>query len=299
MVLRVEAARSRRVNNGGKYWRDNLHTVFISHLSKRVSWDSLKRIFDQYGKVLDVFIPNLNSGRFRFSAYAFVRYKFAHEMNRAIELGNNLRIDGLIIGVKKAIFGWKDRSSKPSRFSGITKPSSSKQAWLAKERDARSFKDALVGSMVEHQNPKGKKAVVINSAPVSKDGCSSSTNHGLEKASLPILEDSFNLFIPDSDMDWLHCCAIGRLVDNVKISDSSAHLQQLRSPCKVCVLETCSILLKFPDVPEMNCFIASSNVWSIWFHDLSPWRPSVHNREVAVWVNLENVPLHLCHNNIF
>ena len=44
--------------------------------------------------------------------FAFVRYKNEYELRKAIGFGNNRRIDGCLIKVKKASYGWNERNTK-------------------------------------------------------------------------------------------------------------------------------------------------------------------------------------------
>ena len=142
-------------------WRSNLYSAFVDNLSLRVSKGALWDAFCDYGKVVDVHIPRFpkrqnNKG----TTFAFVRYKFESELLKAIEGGNNRRIDGWHIRVKKAIFNWKERSS-PQKL----------QRWEEKNgeaprdgkisfaiRDNRSYRDALMGA--EQQSERAERAFI-------------------------------------------------------------------------------------------------------------------------------------------
>ncbi|XVF88724.1 hypothetical protein PTKIN_Ptkin19aG0073700 [Pterospermum kingtungense] len=87
-------------------WRANLHTVWVNNLSRRVSKGSLWEAFNGYGRVVDVFI-NYHSRKPY--TYAFVRYIYEEECRRAVQEGNRRRIDGRLISIKIAAFGWKER----------------------------------------------------------------------------------------------------------------------------------------------------------------------------------------------
>ena len=58
--------------------------------------------------MVDVYIPRGRKSSNKDTAFAFVRYKFESESLKAIEKGNNRRIDGWYIRVKKASYGWKE-----------------------------------------------------------------------------------------------------------------------------------------------------------------------------------------------
>ncbi|XVE67271.1 hypothetical protein DITRI_Ditri08aG0147200 [Diplodiscus trichospermus] len=76
-------------------WRASLFTIFVNNLSCRLSKGALWEAFNAYGRVRDVYIHYSAKGdRGKKTTFAFVRYKFKSEMFKAIEVGNNRRIDG-------------------------------------------------------------------------------------------------------------------------------------------------------------------------------------------------------------
>ncbi|KAK6281328.1 hypothetical protein POUND7_015153 [Theobroma cacao] len=98
---------SRKVGGGDKNdpwvvvkWRKSLFTIFIGNLDKEVEWRPLKNTFDEFEVVMDVFIPR-QKGR-NDSCYAFVRYREAKEMTRAIWMGHGRRLNGRRIRVMEA-----------------------------------------------------------------------------------------------------------------------------------------------------------------------------------------------------
>ena len=91
-------------------WRSRLFTVFVDNLSHRVPKGALWEAFCDYGKVMDVYIPLQRKLAHKDSIFGFVRYKQKTEMMKAITNGNNRKIDGRLIKVKKASYGWMLRS---------------------------------------------------------------------------------------------------------------------------------------------------------------------------------------------
>ena len=81
----------------------------MGNLSKRVSRKALWEAFLEYGQVVDVYTPRVSNRPAKGFTFAFVRYKLEFEMWKAIENGNNRRVDGRFIRVKKASYGWTDR----------------------------------------------------------------------------------------------------------------------------------------------------------------------------------------------
>ncbi|XVE57704.1 hypothetical protein DITRI_Ditri04bG0111000 [Diplodiscus trichospermus] len=65
--------------------------------------------FNKYGREMDIFIPVKDKCRRKATMFAFVRYKYEFKMKRAVEAGNNRRIDGWNIVVKRANHGWKEK----------------------------------------------------------------------------------------------------------------------------------------------------------------------------------------------
>ncbi|XVE62754.1 hypothetical protein DITRI_Ditri06bG0144700 [Diplodiscus trichospermus] len=64
-------------------------------IGKRVSKGTLWEAFNAYGRLKDVYIHYSTKGdRGKETTFVFVRYKFKSEMLKAIEVGNNRRIDG-------------------------------------------------------------------------------------------------------------------------------------------------------------------------------------------------------------
>ncbi|XP_004303347.1 PREDICTED: serine/arginine-rich splicing factor SC35-like isoform X2 [Fragaria vesca subsp. vesca] len=68
------------------------YSLLVLNISFRTSADDLFPLFDKYGKVVDIFIPrDRRTGESR--GFAFVRYKYADEAQKAVE-----RLDGRVVG---------------------------------------------------------------------------------------------------------------------------------------------------------------------------------------------------------
>ncbi|XWS30037.1 hypothetical protein CRYUN_Cryun24cG0083500 [Craigia yunnanensis] len=129
--------------------RSNLYSAFVDNLSLRVPKRTLWDAFYDYGKVVDVYIPRfLKRQNNKGTTFAFVRYKFESELLKAIGGGNNRRIEGWHIKVKKANFKWKERSSPQKLQRWEEKkgevPRDGKTSFAL--RDNRSYRDALMGA---------------------------------------------------------------------------------------------------------------------------------------------------------
>ncbi|KAF5461874.1 hypothetical protein F2P56_017937 [Juglans regia] len=80
------------------------YSLLVLNITFRTSADDLFPLFDKYGKVVDVFIPrDRRTGESR--GFAFVRYKYADEAQKAVE-----KLDGYFYFQKsdiyKHIIGW-------------------------------------------------------------------------------------------------------------------------------------------------------------------------------------------------
>ncbi|XVF04126.1 hypothetical protein REPUB_Repub05bG0055200 [Reevesia pubescens] len=130
-------------------WRSKLFTVFVDNLSFRVAKPALREVFNVYGKVCDLYIP-VNGGirKGRTSNFSFIRYFYEDEMWKAIEGGNNRKIDGRFITVRKATTSWKERNlykKKSSQRPEVDPLGATIQTIMA-TRDFRSYKEALIGA---------------------------------------------------------------------------------------------------------------------------------------------------------
>ncbi|XVF28892.1 hypothetical protein REPUB_Repub15cG0072000 [Reevesia pubescens] len=55
--------------------------VFVENVPERVHWRWLKKVFQNFGRVVDVFIPRKHSGSGK--KFAFVRFEREIDANRA------------------------------------------------------------------------------------------------------------------------------------------------------------------------------------------------------------------------
>ncbi|KAK8652820.1 hypothetical protein V6N13_126843 [Hibiscus sabdariffa] len=66
----------------GSFVQSRCYTVFVGNLSPKVHWRFLKKLFQRFGRVLDVFIPRKSdvSG----SNFGFVRFPSLQEAENAV-----------------------------------------------------------------------------------------------------------------------------------------------------------------------------------------------------------------------
>ncbi|KAK6266655.1 hypothetical protein QUC31_017492 [Theobroma cacao] len=98
---------SRGFHDNLERWRKSLCTVFVDNVSYRISWRELKVCFDEFGIMVDVFIPNRTWNRH--NNYGFVRFLHEHGMRKAIQYGEGIHLNGLRLKVKEA---YRDRQRK-------------------------------------------------------------------------------------------------------------------------------------------------------------------------------------------
>ncbi|GMY17278.1 serine/arginine-rich splicing factor SC35-like isoform X1 [Fagus crenata] len=80
------------------------YSLLVLNITFRTSADDLFPLFDKYGKVVDVFIPrDRRTGESR--GFAFVRYKYADEAQKAVEKLDGKIVDGREIMVQFAKYG--------------------------------------------------------------------------------------------------------------------------------------------------------------------------------------------------
>ncbi|KAJ8505585.1 hypothetical protein OPV22_006471 [Ensete ventricosum] len=80
------------------------YSLLVLNISFRTTADDLFPLFDRYGKVVDVFIPrDRRTGESR--GFAFVRYKYADEAQKAVDRLDGRNVDGRNIMVQFAKYG--------------------------------------------------------------------------------------------------------------------------------------------------------------------------------------------------
>ncbi|KAK8624773.1 hypothetical protein V6N13_089659 [Hibiscus sabdariffa] len=80
------------------------YSLLILNITFRTTADDLFPLFDKYGKVVDIFIPkDRRTGDSR--GFAFVRYKYADEAQKAVDRLDGRVVDGREITVQFAKYG--------------------------------------------------------------------------------------------------------------------------------------------------------------------------------------------------
>ncbi|KAE8721799.1 Serine/arginine-rich splicing factor 2 [Hibiscus syriacus] len=80
------------------------YSLLVLNITFRTTADDLFPLFDKYGKVVDIFIPkDRRTGDSR--GFAFVRYKYADEAQKAVDRLDGTVVDGREITVQFAKYG--------------------------------------------------------------------------------------------------------------------------------------------------------------------------------------------------
>ncbi|OMO62830.1 reverse transcriptase [Corchorus capsularis] len=90
-------------------WRLSLHLVFVGNISEGITRKDLWDKFNDFGIVVDVFMPPRRKGGSR--SFAFIRYRFQDELIRAVQRGNGMKFGGMALVVPKATVRKLDRES--------------------------------------------------------------------------------------------------------------------------------------------------------------------------------------------
>ncbi|KAF9687312.1 hypothetical protein SADUNF_Sadunf02G0080500 [Salix dunnii] len=102
-------------------------SLLVLNITFRTTADDLFPLFDKYGKVVDVFIPrDRRTGESR--GFAFVRYKYADEAQKAVDKLEGRVVDGREIMVQFAKYGPNAERTQDGRImESASKISSNKQ----------------------------------------------------------------------------------------------------------------------------------------------------------------------------
>ncbi|KAE8660741.1 hypothetical protein F3Y22_tig00116951pilonHSYRG00750 [Hibiscus syriacus] len=176
--------------SSGEEW-----TAFVNFLSKRVTWRTLKEIFQQHGSVIRVYIPSSSTKQnYRNYTFAFVQFEKEDGLMKAIANLNGIWIDGKKVSVGVAKYQ-KQRSRQEDNRDvrrvegkwkiGTTLRRRSRSVSISKLRDERTYKDVLV-SYDEQREVQGNKEFK-EGRPGEKEG----------------LRNVWEMHIPLDEYDWV------------------------------------------------------------------------------------------------
>ncbi|KAL4387432.1 hypothetical protein GQ457_09G028790 [Hibiscus cannabinus] len=173
-------------------------SVFVDFISKRIHRATLKEAFSGYGKVIDTYIAYNNPGRLNRSyTFAFVRFSNREEALRAVEFGNNRRMDGFTIKVFLA--NNESKKTRPGIVTANAKAYSPKpnKKELFKLTNGRSFKEVLLT-----KSEPGR--------PCSFNGDPEEIRGENFKSDKPIA-DPYHFSLSGKELAWMDNCLVGQI----------------------------------------------------------------------------------------
>ncbi|KAL6984147.1 hypothetical protein U1Q18_017522 [Sarracenia purpurea var. burkii] len=143
------------------------YSLLVLNITFRTSADDLFPLFEKYGKVVDVFIPrDRRTGESR--GFAFVRYKYADEAQKAVEKLDGRVVDGREIMVQFAKYGpnaeriHKGRIVEPvSRSRGRSRSRSPRPRYRDEYRDRDSRKRSRSRSKGRYDRDRHREGIEI------------------------------------------------------------------------------------------------------------------------------------------
>ncbi|XVE86626.1 hypothetical protein DITRI_Ditri18aG0049600 [Diplodiscus trichospermus] len=205
----------------------------------------LGEVLSAYGKVVDAFIPFHVS---KPTTFAFVRYRYESEMEKAIILGMNRRIHGLII---------KDRGKGAIRSSELN---------FDKEKDGRSYKEVVI--RVSDDKRKEKEKSLMKSVVESSD------RNAVQREEDNFFEVNYNVDISKEELEWLNRSVIGRLQEDMIVKLASNLVREVGFNCSISLLGDVSVCLTFSSKKEKLAFMDKATfvvescleMWEEWNH---------------------------------
>ncbi|KAK9015746.1 hypothetical protein V6N11_006840 [Hibiscus sabdariffa] len=122
--------------------------IFVDFVSKRIHPTALEEAFEEYGRVLDVYVAYNNLRRLKKNyTFAFVRFCSLEEALKAVELANNRRMDGFFIKVFMSHADGKSGRDPAKTKVARIKHMQNKNVDLSKLTNGRSYKEVLMDKL--------------------------------------------------------------------------------------------------------------------------------------------------------
>ncbi|KAK6247813.1 hypothetical protein QUC31_019378 [Theobroma cacao] len=229
--------------------RKTIFTAFVDNVSLRVSWKDLKAFFNQFGVVVDIYLPRVS--RNRITRYAFVRYRYRVELNRAIDMGPNRRLDGRTLSIKEA--------NKPKENS-----------YRTGERPTRIWQEMGVGN-----GRRTFREVVTNGALYSDYG--DTRKLYMEKENINSFQETKELEgirvpIEADEVECTQRSAIGNLRETVSCKAIESYLACEGVTARVRPVGGMNVLVTFDDREEMETLLRQYfEIFEKLFQELKPY----------------------------
>ncbi|KAL4282967.1 hypothetical protein GQ457_16G007830 [Hibiscus cannabinus] len=289
----------RKVNHWDRKALSSRHTgfsVFIDNVSKRIHRTTLGEAFEEYGKVLDVFVAYHNIKR-RSSAttFAFVRFRLKGEAQNAIVKANGRIMDGFRIRVFDAIQG----ATKREVADGTVKRG---DVFRDSIKDSRTYKEVLVGkdhARLGAHSPQCREntiegGVKPNAITVRVEEFSPCMN-AVNKS------DVVRMFqINKQEMEWRNYCLVGNIKAMYNIDIVQDALISDGFQATVCQWYGLLSVIRFPNKEERDrCWNFRGDMLKLWFDELELLEGFEGKRKIKTWVKLIDVPLDIWCTDFF
>ncbi|KAK8485587.1 hypothetical protein V6N11_050459 [Hibiscus sabdariffa] len=211
------------------------------------------------------------------STFAFVRFSNMGEAIRAVELGNNCKMDGFTIKVfleKKCTEEMKDvrKQRQLSMSGGMQKKD------FSKVLDGRTYKEAL---LMNHST-----RAVMEDKSVSEPKTESYKNE-------------VSVVISELEYQWLEKSLVGRIK---AMYDVDLVQQALRSDgfrVKVCRWSGNFVILRFEEGEQLEIFWElKETLLKKWFFDIDTIDNFMNKKKLQVWAYIEGIPLAAWHVSV-
>ncbi|XVF29703.1 hypothetical protein REPUB_Repub15cG0145100 [Reevesia pubescens] len=149
--------------------------------------------------------------------------------------------------------------------------------------DDRSYKDVLLGATFPNNKAGFDLGVGIKE---------------VFKASLK--EVNFKIDLPKSEMEWLHRSALGRVHGFVSLLELQQAFGKLKVECSISPMDGTLFLVTFKSYEEMKFLLENNKLCTQeLFEIIEPWNFSSNQRELAMWISLEEVSLVVWNEKFF
>ncbi|CAN1302971.1 Serine/arginine-rich splicing factor SC35 [Linum perenne] len=124
------------------------YSLLVLNITFRTTADDLFPLFDKYGKVVDIFIPrDRRTGDSR--GFAFVRYKYADEAQKAVERLDGRVVDGREITVQFAKYGPNAEKIQKGRIiEPVSRSRNGSRSCSPRRSPRRRYNKALFAGMI-------------------------------------------------------------------------------------------------------------------------------------------------------
>ncbi|KAH7867318.1 hypothetical protein Vadar_031918 [Vaccinium darrowii] len=249
-----------------------LCTLFIENLPEEVDQVWLRKNFNKYGSVKDVFIPAKRSKRTG-SKFGFVRYDCHVSAGVAISKSNGLWVQDKQLFVKEATFGYSN--SKPALKLPFLLQSDVGTSIQGAKRNLDFNLDADIGKMKSYNQGKSYAQVVTGV----------NNNLGVTDTNDVVLK------ISPSGNDWLLRSAVGLLHILISVDDLQKEFYKEHG-VKVIIRDMGgrSILITYPNEELRN--VSVKEHWlKRCFVSLKSWNGDAASLERLTWINCFGLPL--------